>query len=143
MKRLSYEDCVQKGLLRQVPASLEKAKGSMRKAGRFLEGGRKNFEMDIFDGSVILAYLALFHAARAVLLKDGCREKSHACISRYLERFYARKISRKYILLLDRYRNLRHADQYDVSFYATRADAEEMLAFAGEFIGIIEGVLRP
>ena len=139
---MSYEECMRKGLLQRVPPSPEKAERSMQKSMAFLENSKKNLEMEIFDGAVILAYLAIFHSSRAVLMKDGFREKSHACISRYLEKFYIPRIESKHIILLDRYRNLRHADQYDVSFYATKADAEEMIGFAGEFIERIQALLR-
>ncbi|MDD4446734.1 MAG: HEPN domain-containing protein [Methanothrix sp.] len=33
------------------------------------------------------AYLAVFHSARAVLFRDGVREKSHYCIGLYLQRY--------------------------------------------------------
>ena len=44
-------------------------------------------------------------------------------------------------MLLDRYRNLRHADQYDVGFYAGKEDAKSMMIFAGEFLDIIKKIL--
>lgn len=56
-------------------------------------------------------------SARAILFFDGYREKSHACIARYLEEKYTKNklLENRWIELLDHYRELRHGDQYDLS----------------------------
>ena len=101
-----------------------------------------NREEEAYDGSVIMAYLAVFNAARSLLLRDGFRERSHACISRYIEKHYVpQKLEMNYILLMDRYRNLRHADQYDISFYADKDDANNMIGFAADFLEKINKIL--
>jgi len=71
----------------------------------------------------------MFHSARAVLFRDGRREKSHFCIARYLEEMYVKKgkLEREWIDLLDRLREMRHADQYDISYFATREEAKSAL----------------
>lgn len=131
-----------KGLLRKTFPSESKALKSLKKAERFLKIARLNFESDAYDGSVIMAYLSVFNAARSVLIKDGFRERSHACVSKYIEKYYVPKhLDKKHIMLFDRYRNLRHADQYDVGFIATAEDAKNMMNFASEFIGKIRKIV--
>ncbi|MBS7643817.1 hypothetical protein KEJ26_04520 [Candidatus Bathyarchaeota archaeon] len=39
----------------------------------------------------MLAYSAMFHAARSLLIRDGVGEKSQVCVVRYLEDEYAKK----------------------------------------------------
>lgn len=59
----------------------------------------------------------MFHTARTILWNDGFREKSHACIGRYLETVYVKKklLEQRWVDLLDYYRNIRHDDSYSTS----------------------------
>lgn len=124
--------------------SKNKAEKSLVKSEKFLKDAKRNFSINSWDGAVILAYLSVFHASRAVLMRDGWREKSHACIARYIEREYVRKNKLEPILidLLDRFRILRHEDQYDVEFYATQKDANEMIEFAEKILYEIKKLLK-
>ena len=145
MKELnSLEECINKGLLRKVPPSKGKAMESLKKAKIMLEEARGNLDAMRINSAVIVAYLAMFNAAKAILFKDGFREKSHACVARYLENRYAQRgeISFEYIELLDRFRSSRHATQYDVSYYPNKKEAEQMIGFAEEFINKIENILK-
>ena len=59
-----------------------------------------------FSSSILASYMVMFHAARTILFFDGFREKSHACVARYLEEKYVKtgKLARlkasHYILVL-------------------------------------------
>ena len=85
-----YKDCIEKGLLRKIPASSDKAKQSIKKAEKWLEEARKTLNGKAFDSSVLASYMVMFHSARAILFHDGYREKSHACVARYLEEKYVK-----------------------------------------------------
>lgn len=135
LRRFDFADCVREGLLRNIPPSKEKAEGSIRAANKWLEEAEKNLKNGTFNSSVLSSYLAMFHASRAVLFLDGFREKSHYCIARYLEEKYVKKkmLESKWVELLDHYRELRHDSQYDISFFASKSDAESALETAGHF----------
>lgn len=141
--KFDYHDCVKEGLLRRVVLSKNKARRSIKKAKKWLEEARKNLSVSTYDSCIVSSYLAMFHAARAILIRDGFREKSHYCVARYLEEKYVKtkKLERKWIDLLDHYRDLRHRDQYDVGFFATEEEAEKILKFAGKFIKRLERLL--
>jgi uncharacterized protein (UPF0332 family) len=126
---------MRENLLRNIPPSNEKAEGSIKTARRWLEESGKNLNGKAFNSSVMSSYLAMFHSARAILFLDGFREKSHYCIARYLEEKYAKKklLEDKWVELFDHYRELRHDDQYSVSFFATEKEAEDALEIAEEF----------
>lgn len=134
--RIEFEDCIRQGLLRKVIPSAEKAKKGIGKALIFLEQAKKAFSIGAYDSSLMTCYQAIFISAKSVLLKDGYREKSHACVARYLEEKYAKtgKIDIKWVELLDRYRDLRHNDEYNVFFFASKKDCQELIKFASEFI---------
>ena len=140
---MDFEDCVRKGLLRRVTPSADKAKLSMKRAESWLEEAERSLNNELYDSCLISPYLAMFHSARAVLFRDGWREKSHFCIARYLEEMYVKKgkLEREWIDLFDRLRETRHADQYDVSYFATKEEAESALNIAFEFVERMEKLL--
>lgn len=86
----------------------------------------------------------MFHAGRSILFFDGYREKSHACISRYLEEKYVKsqKLDIKWVELLDHSREIRHDDQYDLSFFSTEEEAVNALQSAKGFINEMENLLK-
>lgn len=144
LKRFDFEDCMREGLLRNVPPSKEKADGSIRAANKWLEEAEKNLSSEAFNSSVISSYLAMFHAARAILFLDGFREKSHYCIARYIEEKYVKKklLESKWVELLDHYRELRHNSQYDVSFFTSKSEAETALETAKHLVNRMKELLR-
>ena len=135
-----YKDCIEKGLLRKVPASIDKAKQSIKKAEKWLEEARKAINGKAFDSSVLASYMAMFHSARAILFYDGYREKSHTCVARYLEEKYVKigSLEKKWIELLDYHREVRHVDQYDLSFFSTDEEAEKAVESSVKFLERME-----
>lgn len=134
--RIEFADYLKQGLLRKVIPSFVKADKGLKKARVFLHQARKAFDAGLYDSSLMTCYQSIFLAAKSVLLKDGYREKSHACVARYLEERYAKAgiLDVKWIELLDRYRDQRHQDEYDVFFFASKDDCRNLLKFAGDFI---------
>ncbi len=133
MRRLSeLDECFEKGLIRKIPASEEKALKSIVKANRWLKEAKKNLEYGLLDSCLVSSYSAMFHAARALLFRDGFREKSHYCVARYLEEKYVKreKLPKLVVDLLDRFRNLRHTDLYQLDFFVTKEEAEEAIKSA-------------
>lgn len=86
----------------------------------------------------------MFHAARSILLFDGYREKSHACIARYLEEKYVRKgfLEPEWMEALDHFRELRHNDQYNLNFFASVGESEETIRRSKEFVSRIEKLIN-
>lgn len=144
LNQYDYDYCVREKLLRKIPPSKEKAEGSIKTAYKWVEEAEKNLKIKAFNSSVISSYLAMFHSARSILFFDGFREKSHYCIARYLEEKYVGKrlLEKKWVELLDHYRELRHDDQYSISFFATKDEAENMLKTAKEFVERINELLN-
>jgi uncharacterized protein (UPF0332 family) len=88
-------------------------------------------------------YLALFHAARAVLSRDGVREKSHFCVEKYLETYVSRgKLEKKRIVLFGRMREMREKNQYDLAVPATPEEIRGLWALSAKFVDELERVLK-
>jgi uncharacterized protein (UPF0332 family) len=143
-KKLSELDkCFEKGLIRKTLPSREKALKSIKKAKKWLDEAKKNFKFGLFDSCLVSSYSAMFHAARALLLRDGFREKSHYCLARYIEERYVntKKLNRMVVVLLDRFRELRHEDLYELEFFATKDDAKEAIKNAENVIKELERLI--
>lgn len=136
---IDFRECVEKGLLRKIPPSNEKARQSLEKAKLLLAEAKANLDEERVSSAVIVAYMAIFHAARSVLFRRGWREKSHECIIRFLEK-ECPEISAEQIAALEKYKSERTHMQYDVSYSPNEAQAEKMLEFGEEFIGTVEGL---
>ncbi len=65
-------------------------------------------ELSILDMAEVSCYSAMFHAARALLFKDGYREKSHYALYVYLKEKYSGKIEPKFLNELNILRLERH-----------------------------------
>jgi uncharacterized protein (UPF0332 family) len=86
-----------------------------------------------------MSYTAMFHSARAILFRDGIRERSHECIPMYIRETYpALKADAN---KLDSYRKFRHDALYGLEFEAGKQDAATAMAVAGEFLSAVEKVL--
>jgi len=85
-----FNECMKKGLIRKTIPSRGKASKSLEASLKWLDESEKNLQSNALRSSLLSAYLAVFHAARSILFFDGYREKSHACIARYLEEKYVR-----------------------------------------------------
>lgn len=138
-----FEKCAEEGLIREIFPSKERAEKSIKRAERWLSEAENNFANKAFDSCLISGYLAMFHAAKSVLIRDGFREKSHFCVARYIEEKYVKtkKLEIAWIDLLDRFRELRHQDQYELDFSATVADSEEIIKNARGFIERVKKLL--
>ena len=78
LKRINRaRDCVKQGLLRRIPVSISVAESSLRASERWLLEAETGLSSGALNSSVMSSYLAMFHSSRAVLYRDGCREKSH------------------------------------------------------------------
>lgn len=139
---INFEECLKQGLLRKIPPSKRKAYGSLKKAKILLGESKDNLESNRLNSAVLTSYLAMFDAAKSLLFKDGFREKSHACVARYMEEKYSNKIKPEFIELFDRFRSSRHETQYNVFYYPLESDAKEMIEFADKFIRQIEKIIN-
>ena len=107
----------------------------MQKAEQWLKETHKNITSQAYDSCIASSYLAIFHSARAVLFRDGVREKSHHCIARYLEKYVEdESLEEKWVTLLDRMREVRHMDQYTLQYNATHEEATSSMNSAKKFV---------
>jgi len=114
----------------------------LKKASVLLSEAKAALENDMPNSAVINGYSAMLDAARAVLFKDGWREKSHACIASYLRAKYAKEVGVSTIDLFDEYRDKRHKTLYSGDYYPDAEQAERIVEFAAEFLQKIEALMK-
>ncbi len=108
---------------------------SMERSERWYAECEMNINAGAYNSAIASAYNAMFHAARTVLYALGYREKSHYCVARFLDSLVEKGLlEEKWVNMLDRARNVRHADQYNIDFVSTKEDAEAMMEMANSFI---------
>ncbi len=138
---ISYEECIKKGMLREMPPSLEQAKAQLEKAGVMLKEAKTEIKSGSPNSAVLAAYASMFDSARALLFREGYRERSHACTARYLEEKYSKEIGIGRITLLDAYRDKRHKVSYSAEYCPSLDEAKKMVEFAEEFLGKVSSLI--
>ena len=144
MNHLSeLENCFKRKQLREVESSDEKAKLSIKLAKEWLMEAEKNLENSTYKSAQISTYMAFFHSARAVLFRDGIREKSHYCIGVYLEKYVDNgDLEEEYTLLFDRMRSARNTDQYSFQTAPSLEEVKSGIQAAEKFIKRIQQLLK-
>jgi len=134
------DDCFKEGLLKKVEPNIVFAKRSVDVAKHFLEESYDLIDSSIKDMAMIALYNSCFHAARALLYRDGVKEYSHYCVSKYIEEKYALNelITLKHAIVLDSLREKRNDIQY--SLQRPEIDAESLSEIYNEVEDFIEKV---
>lgn len=139
----NIDDCFGRGLLRKVEPSRTKSEQSLLQARDWLSEAEKNLEAEALRSAISSSYLAVFHSARAVLFRDGVREKSHYCIGLYLQKYVEEgTLEEEWPMLFDRIRSIRHADQYSFMAKPLEEEVQAGIDLAERFIDRMERLLR-
>lgn len=139
---VTIERCLKDGLLKQMPPSPVEARNQLDKATVLIKEAKSCFDNDNVNAAVMTAYAALFDAARALLFRDGYRERSHVCVVRYLEAQYMNQLGEDMIILLDEYRDKRHKVVYASDYYPTEEEAANFVVFAEKFVAKIKEIMQ-
>ena len=82
---MNIKEALEKELLIKSNPDKDKAIQSVKVAKEKLEEAQKSLEADIYESTIIFSYMAMFHAARSLLFKEGYIEKAHYGILVFLE----------------------------------------------------------
>ena len=127
-----------KGLIKAQPIDKEEVAGSIALSERFLERAKGNLELEFYDVTFLLAYNAMFHAARALLFKKGYKERTHFALIDAIRDLYKQdKEIADFMNVLDNYRLTRHAIQYSGEL-SNELDAVQSLKDAEKLIKLVK-----
>ena len=119
-----------------IPAELDAAR-------KDLEWARHSLEEQNEKWATIQAYYSIFHAARALLLARGFREKSHFCLKAAVQSLYVDQgiLAQEFVDDFDTTMLLRETADYRSDF--SRDGATSALRSAERFLAKAEGLLKP
>ena len=131
---MNIKEAVEKGLLIKDKQDDKKADQSIKVAKEKIKEAKKSFESDLFESTIIFSYMAMFHAARQLLFKEGFIEKSHYGLLVFIEEKYSNKIGSKLVYEFNTMRMSRHESLYGLDPDFTKEDAKYALDVANRFL---------
>lgn len=129
---MKMAECFQKGLLKRITSDMENALRSLELSRSNIEDAAENMSIHRYRVVAISSYSSMFHAARAILFRDGIKERSHECIPVYLKEKYPQLETLANIL--DSYRRFRHDAIYGLDFAIDDKEAKAALDSAQEIL---------
>ena len=105
-------------------------------ANKHLENASVCIDKNMYGLAVVSIYTSMFHAARAILFRDGIKERSHICIIIYLKERYP--TLEDYVKVLDSYRRTRHTALYGIDSDINKDDATYGIDLAKKFIKAVK-----
>jgi len=129
---MKMAECFQKGLLKRTTPDMENALRSLELSKSNIEDATENMSIHRYRVVAISSYSSMFHAARAVLFRDGIKERSHECIPVYLKEKY--KDMETIANTLDAYRRFRHDAIYGLNFIIDEQESRAALNSATDFL---------
>lgn len=115
-------------------AMVEKAESRLDTAEFLLENGK-------YETAVSEAYYAMFHAAKALLLTEGSRPKTHAGTATELGNLYRDRMDRELLADFSRIRQLREDADYEIDADVDRETARDAVETADRFLSEATDVL--
>ena len=140
---MNVRECFERRLLREDRPDPRRSGRSMEVSEAKLEEAEKALRAGLPDATVILAYTAMFHAARGVLFRDGIVERSRVCLIEYLRERYVKtgRMSEALINTLNTARVDRHEALYGLETRSSEREAKHSLRRAEEFLSMVKTIL--
>lgn len=138
MEIRNVEDCFRFRLLRKITPDKERTKRSLEIAKHSLNESGNAIKLEVFKYAILESYMAMFHASRALLYKEGIQEKSHFAVFIYLKEKYKDKIPLSILNFLNIHRIERHEAMYGLEYTPEKQDALTALEDAKVFVREIE-----
>jgi uncharacterized protein (UPF0332 family) len=129
-----FKKCLESKKIVAFPTGKKLAAKELSIAKSDLSDAKAGFDTGRYKWSIIQAYYAMFHAARALIYSQGYREKSHYCLAIALRSLFVdegamdAKLARDFLNAM----NLREAADYEAEF--SKSGAKAVIASAEKFI---------
>ena len=128
-----FERCVKERRLIKIKPSNEMIQKELDSAEYDLERARNSLEEEDFKWASVQSYYSMFHAAKALVLKKGYREKSHFCLIIALRELYVKEeeLIAEMVENLELCMSLRHEADYGLTYH--QESAETAIEYAEDF----------
>ena len=137
-----FKRCLRDGKLVKEGLQPDLVKKELDAAESDLESAKKSISEGDFKWATVQAYYSMFHTAKALVLSEGYREKSHLCLSIALKALYidANRLEKKHF---DRFRdcmNLRKDADYGLVY--SESSAKTAVEWTEEFLEDAKAVIK-
>ena len=137
---MRLEDCLREGFLKKHRFSPEVIEKELVNAEKHLADARKCIDSEMYGLATVSIYTSMFHAARAILFRDGFKERNHVCVIAYLRKNYP--ALQEHVKVLDSYRRARHSALYGIDAEEDPEEAVHGIELAEEFILEVKKILE-
>lgn len=83
--RYRFDECVERGKIIKIPVDPELVAKEFREAEADLLAAERSLAEHQEKWAIIQGYYSLFHSLRALVFREGYREKSHRCLKYAVE----------------------------------------------------------
>ena len=129
-----FERCINERRLIKIKSSKEMIQKELSSAEYDLERARNSLNEEDFKWAAVQSYYSMFHAAKALVLKKGYREKSHFCLVIALRELYVNEdtLNAEMVENLELCMHLRHEADYGLTYH--QESAETAIKYAEVFL---------
>jgi len=129
-----FERCIKERRIIKIKPSNEMIQKELDSAEYDLERAINSLEEEDFKWAAVQSYYSMFHAAKALVLKKGYREKSHFCLVIALRELYVNEdtLNTEMVENLELCMHLRHEADYGLTYH--QESAETAIKYAEEFL---------
>jgi len=129
-----FERCIKERRIIKIKPSNEMIQKELDSAEYDLERAINSPEEEDFKWAAVQSYYSMFHAAKALVLKKGYREKSHFCLVIALRELYVNEdtLNTEMVENLELCMHLRHEADYGLTYH--QESAETAIKYAEEFL---------
>ncbi len=139
---MKLKELFEKRLLRKIPKDLDKSKKSLEVSKKYFKDCKKLIIIPSFNLVILSAYTSMFHAARALLYRDGIQEKSHYAVFIYLKDKYTNELGNELLFEFNNAREQRHDGLYGLESEFNEDDAKHIVNVAESFYKKINEILK-
>ena len=134
LKMNDFECCLKERRLIKIKPSNEMVQKEVDSAEYDIERARNSLDEEDFKWAAVQSYYSMFHAAKALVLKKGYREKSHFCLIIALRELYVKedKLNAEIVENLELCMSLRHEADYGLTY--RQESAETAIKYAEDFL---------
>ena len=144
MTKSKVDGCFEQGMLKKIKPNLNYAEQSLKQSEHFLDEAETLINSEIKDMAFIALYNASFHAARALLFRDGIKERSHYCVCKYIEEKYQMQelVTMQHAVILDSLRSKRNDIQYALEAPEMEEDLNEIFGQVSDFLERVKEIIK-
>lgn len=125
--------------LKRTDPSNEMGEKSIKQASEWLKRAKDSNILGYRDLAMVASFISMLHAARALLFKDGLKERENRDLIEYIKENYPEL--RELATSIDQYERLVLAIQRDPDLSIGRGDAKGAMSSADELKKMVEEIL--